>query len=66
MTNINIHKKRGQGLVEYALIFALISLTAVFALTNIGSEVVSLLYNKVQGNLQNSEEIINQAANPTT
>jgi Flp pilus assembly pilin Flp len=55
-------KKRGQGLVEYALIFALMSLAAVLALTNLGSQVVSILYSKVQANLQNSEQIINQSS----
>lgn len=36
-------REEGQALVEYALILALVSVVAILALTNIGTEVVSKL-----------------------
>lgn len=53
-----IHKRKGQGLVEYALIFGLMALAAVFALTTMGDGVVSSLYTHVQNNMANAEKTI--------
>lgn len=39
--------RKGQGLVEYALILALISVVAILALTNIGTGVVTTLESVV-------------------
>lgn len=40
----NAHdREEGQALVEYALILALVSVVAILALTNIGTNVVSKL-----------------------
>ena len=36
-----IRKRKGQGLVEYALLASLIALTAVFALGEMGRQVIS-------------------------
>lgn len=38
-----IRKRKGQGLVEYALLASLIALTAVFALGEMGRQVISFL-----------------------
>jgi len=56
---MKVHKsKRGQGLVEYALILSLIALTAVFALTNFGTQVETGLYQGIRDNMQNAEQTI--------
>lgn len=48
-------RKSGQGLVEYALIVALLALVSVLALTNLGSSVNDGLLGNIQTNLDTAE-----------
>jgi len=48
-------RKSGQGLVEYALIVALLALVSVLALTNLGSSVNDGLLGNIQTNLDSAE-----------
>jgi len=52
------NKRKGQGLVEYALIFGLMALAAVFALTTMGEGVVRSLLTHVRDNVANAEQTI--------
>jgi Flp pilus assembly pilin Flp len=51
-------RKSGQGLVEYALILALIALAAVVALTGIGDSVNEGLYGNINSNLNKANNTI--------
>gem|GEM_PF-1157163 len=57
-----LNKKRGQGLVEYALLIALLALTCVLAMTSLGDQIVAGFYKQIQGNLENAEKIITPPA----
>jgi len=52
------HQKSGQGLVEYALIIALLALVSVLALTNMGQTVNDGLLKNIQTNLDKAEQKI--------
>lgn len=58
------NNRKGQGLVEYALVLALIALTCVLALSNMGNEVISGMLSNIKGNLSNAENTINAAPPP--
>lgn len=52
------HQKSGQGLVEYALVIALLALVSVLALTNMGQTVNDGLLKNIHTNLDNAEQKI--------
>ncbi len=45
---------RGQGLVEYSLILALIAIAIIIILTYLGSVVQTSLYSKIGSGMQNA------------
>ena len=47
----SLHNQKGQGMVEYGLILALVALVAITALTTIGTNLNTLL-GKVAGNMK--------------
>ena len=46
-----LQNKKGQGMVEYGLILALVAIVVIGALTFIGTD-ISALFTKVSGNLK--------------
>lgn len=55
---IYTNKKAGQGLVEYALIIALIALIAVVSLTSMGGTVKDGLWGNIHQNIDTAEQNI--------
>ena len=51
-----MHKKRGQGLPEYALVLALISLAVIVAMKGLGDDAISQkLYGNINTNLSEAQ-----------
>ncbi len=45
------HTERGQGLIEYGLLLALIAVVVIFILAVFGSTAVTFLYSNIVANL---------------
>lgn len=54
----SLKRKSGQGLLEYALIIALIAIVAVVALTGVGETVNEGLYGNISTNLNGANNTI--------
>lgn len=52
------NKKSGQGLLEYALVLALLALICVAAVTNLGGSVVSVLYGGINDKVSSAQQSI--------
>ena len=52
-------KKSGQGLIEYALVFALLALVSIAVLTGMGQNVVGIFYSGISSNLSDAQSSIN-------
>lgn len=52
------NRRKGQGLVEYSLIFGLLALAAVLTMTVLGENVISSLLTHVHDNVANAEKTI--------
>ena len=52
------NKKSGQGLIEYALVFALLALVCIAVLTGMGHNVTGVLYDGISSNLSTAQSSI--------
>lgn len=56
------NKKKGQALVEYALIVGLIAVMLVAVLSGVGQDAVTILYKTIQYSVENAEQIATNAS----
>jgi Flp pilus assembly pilin Flp len=47
-----INRRKGQGLVEYSLIIALVALVCIVAMVNISSTIQDSFYQNISGEIQ--------------
>ncbi|CCJ34429.1 Flp family type IVb pilin [Caloramator australicus] len=50
MMNLNLKKQKGQGMVEYGLIIALVAVVVIVALTLLGGNIRNI-FNQIAGEL---------------
>ncbi|EKD81484.1 MAG: hypothetical protein ACD_39C01787G0006 [uncultured bacterium] len=57
----NLNKKKGQGLVEYALIVGLMAVLLVAVLSGVGRDSVAILYKTIAYSVDNVEQGVTDA-----
>ena len=63
----DINRKKGQGLVEYALIVGLMAVVLIAILSGIGRDSVAIMYKTIAYSVENVEkDVTNAASNSTT
>jgi len=52
------NRKKGQGLVEYALIVGLMAILLITILTGIGQDSVAIMYKTIAYSVENVEKVV--------